>query len=70
MRIKKKNRGKKDKPVEGLAPRKLKNKEKRKLSKSMWESTHLDINKEDIGGSSDEDFESDESVEDKNEEMK
>mmetsp|Transcript_2106 Transcript_2106/g.3720 ORF Transcript_2106/g.3720 Transcript_2106/m.3720 type:complete len:84 (+) Transcript_2106:175-426(+) len=53
-RVKKKLNRKKTltKPVAFQAGKKLKNKEKRKLSKSLWESTYLDIDPKEARGES------------------
>ena len=56
-----------------LASRKMKNKEKRRLNKTLWETTHDQINREDITDDEDEDFEDvdsdDNEVEDSDEEI-
>ena len=64
MSLKKRaNRGETDKAKAAfakMAPRKLKNKERNKLNKTLWETTQGSIDKEDIEDWTDEDDDSDE----------
>ena len=50
-----------------MAPRKLKNKERKKLNKTLWETTQNSIDKEDIEDwTDDDDSDSDENIDEQN----
>ena len=74
MSLKKRaNRGESAKVVAQFkvqAPRKLKNKERKKLNKTLWETTQNSIDKEDIGDWESDNDSSDEDDDEKIEEVK